>query len=177
MTRRRSNYALVEFSEQLGVEDELDVPWAAFVGNRSSEHAFEVPADDPVDGCATVQAYDVGSYGHDILINGETLTGFDIPPSDGWQCWMDVMAGVELVAGTNTIAVERNEESDDSFAVGTVRVTWREPVGEPGRDADGTPVRSGGDADPDGSDATNGRTPEPESETGAGPSDGRSTDT
>lgn len=158
MTRRRSNYALVEFSEQLGREGELDVPWAEFVGDRTPDHEFEVPTDDPADGYVTVQAYDVGSYGHDILINGEALTGFDIPPGEGWQCWMDVMAGVDLVEGTNTIAVERDEESGDSFAVGTLRITWREPVRESAPDA------ATGTVEEDDADAA----PDPESSAGTG---------
>ncbi|WP_254536729.1 DUF7383 domain-containing protein [Halomarina litorea] len=128
-TRYRSNYALVEFSEHLGDdEDDLDVPWAEFVGDRSTEHEFSVPVEGAIDGYVTVQALDVGTYGHEILVNGESLSGFDIPPGEGWQCWMDVMAGVDLRKGENTIQVRRDTDADDSFVVGTLRVTWREPI-------------------------------------------------
>jgi hypothetical protein len=127
--RYRSNYALVEFSEHLGdEEDDLDVPWATFVGDETTTRTFTVPVEDAVDGYVTVQALDVASYGHEILINDDSLSGFDIPPSAGWQCWMDVMADVGLEAGENTIQVRRDVESEDSFVVGTLRVTWREPV-------------------------------------------------
>ena len=128
-TRYRSNYALIEFSEHLGDnEDDLDVPWAEVVGDRSSKHTFTVPADGAIDGYVTVQALDVESYDHEILVNDESLSGFDIPPAEGWQCWMDVMAGVELVEGENTVQIRRDKESDDDFVVGTLRVTWREPI-------------------------------------------------
>ncbi|MFC6837022.1 DUF7383 domain-containing protein [Halomarina ordinaria] len=127
--RYRSNYALVEFSEYLGEDEaDLDVSWAAFAGNASAERAFTVPTDSAVDGYLTVQAFDVGTYGHEILVNGESLSGFDLPPSSGWQCWMDVLTGATLRAGENTVQFRRDPDSDDAFAVGTVRVTWREPV-------------------------------------------------
>ncbi|MFC5971284.1 hypothetical protein ACFPYI_08085 [Halomarina salina] len=127
--RYRSNYALVEFGELLADhESALDVPWAEFVGDESTEHTFEVPVDGAVDGYVTVQALDVDSYGHEVLINGEELSGFDIPPSSGWQCWMDVLNGATLLEGENTIKICRDTDSRDGFAVGTVRVTWREPV-------------------------------------------------
>jgi len=125
----RANYALVEFSEHLGATSGgLEVPWAEFVGDSTTEKEFTVPVAAARDGYVTVQALDVGVYGHEILINGESLSGFDIPPSEGWQCWMDVVTGAELVEGTNTIQVVRDEDSPDDFVVGTVRINWREPV-------------------------------------------------
>jgi hypothetical protein len=127
----RANYTLVEFSEHLGANSgALDVPWAEFVGDRSTEKEFTVPVAAARDGYVTVQALDVGAYGHEILINGESLSGFDLPPNDGWQCWMDVVTGTELVEGTNTIQVVRDEETPDDFVIGTVRINWREPVTE-----------------------------------------------
>ncbi|MFC7156105.1 hypothetical protein ACFQPA_11670 [Halomarina halobia] len=127
--RYRSNYALVEFSEHLGDDpDALEIPWAEFVGDESTERAFAVPVDGAMDGYVTVQAFDVGTYGHEILINGEALSGFDIPPAAGWQCWMDVLTGATLRAGENTIRIRRDADSGDDFAVGTVRVNWREPA-------------------------------------------------
>jgi len=126
--RRRSNYALVEFSQHLGGVEQLDLPWAEFVDDRTPDREFEVPTANAIDPYVTIQAYDVGVYGHEILINGETVSGFDLPPADGWQCWMDFLAGTELDEGSNTVAIARDEGTDDSFAVGSVRVTWREPV-------------------------------------------------
>ncbi len=125
----RANYALVEFSEHLGATSQgMDVPWAEFVGDRSSEKGFTVPVAAARDAYVTVQALDVGEYGHEIHINGESLSGFDLPPNQGWQCWMDVVTGTELVEGTNTIQIVRDEETPDDFVIGTVRVNWREPV-------------------------------------------------
>jgi len=126
---RLANYALVEFGEHLGEDkSSLDVDWAEFVGNRSAERAFTVPTADATDAYLELQAYDVGSFGHDILVNGRSLSGFDIPPSPDWQYWMDSITGPALVEGENTIQVRRAPDSDDSFVVGTVTVHWREPV-------------------------------------------------
>jgi hypothetical protein len=127
--RYRSNYALVEFGELLAEQETaLDVPWADFVGDESSERSFEVPVGGVVDGYVTVQALDVDAYGHQILVNGDSLSGFDLPPSSGWQCWMDVLSDASLREGENTIQFRRDPDTPDAFAVGTVRVTWREPV-------------------------------------------------
>ncbi|MWG34883.1 DUF7383 domain-containing protein [Halomarina oriensis] len=129
MSHYRSNYALVEFGELLADrEGALDVPWATFAGDESTEQTFEVPVDGAVDGYVTVQALDVDAYGHEILVNGDPLSGFDIPPASGWQSWMDVMTGATLHEGENTIQVRRDTDSRDAFVVGTVRVNWREPV-------------------------------------------------
>ena len=131
MTDRRANYALVTFMEHLGAaESQLDVEWAKFVGDRTTELTFEVPTGDPTDGYLQLQAYDVGTYGHDILLNGQSVSGFDIPPAQGWQSWMDTITGAALQAGENTIRVVREEGSNDSFVVGNVVVNWREPVTE-----------------------------------------------
>lgn len=127
--RRRANYALVAFGEHLGPDSSaLDVEWAEFVGNRSSERSFDVPTADATDAYLELQAYDVGTFGHDILINGEPLSGFDLPPASGWQHWMDTVTGTELVAGENTVEFRRDQDSPDSFVVGTVTVHWREPL-------------------------------------------------
>lgn len=127
--RYRSDYVLLEVSEMLGPHAEaMDVEWAEFVGDKSSELDFEVPTADARDGYVTIQALDVSEYGHEVVVNGEPLTGFDLPPHDGWQTWMDVISGPELVEGTNTLRFRRDEDSRDSFVIGSVRVTWREPV-------------------------------------------------
>ncbi|QLD86220.1 hypothetical protein HWV23_10965 [Natronomonas halophila] len=125
---RRANYALVHFSEQLGPnESALDVPWAEYTGDETTEHTFEVPAE-PSDAYLELQAYEVGAFGHEIYLNGEPVTGFDIPPADGWQYWMDAVTGAELTPGENTIRVAREDGSRDNFAVGNVVVNWKEPV-------------------------------------------------
>lgn len=127
--QRRANYALIDFREHLGEDAEaLDVPWADFVGDATSEETFTVPTDDAVDPYVELQAYDVESYGHEIVVNGERLSGFDIPPAEGWQYWMDHLTGAALVEGENTIAIERDTGASDEFVVGTAVVNWREPV-------------------------------------------------
>jgi hypothetical protein len=130
MDARRANYALVTFMDQLGEDEaDLDTPWAEFVGDRTDPRAFEVSTDDATEPFVQLQAYDVGEFGHEILVNGEPLTGFDIPPSAGWQCWMDSVTGAALVEGTNTVRVRRDANTDDAFVIGTATVHWKEPVG------------------------------------------------
>lgn len=127
--RRRANYALVEFNEHLGGDTAtLDVPWATFAGDRSTVQRFTVPTADPTDAYVTIQAFDVGVFGHDVVVNGDSVSGFDVPPAEGWQHWMDTVTGAELVEGENTIRVVRDREADDSFVVGTATVHWKEPV-------------------------------------------------
>ena len=126
---RRANYALVNVMSQLGeAADALDTPWAEFAGNATAPQAFEVPTDDPTEAFVQLQAYDVGAFGHEIVVNGEPLSGFDIPPSPGWQCWMDSVSGASLTGGENTLRVRRDDTTDDAFVVGTATVHWKEPV-------------------------------------------------
>jgi len=127
--QRRANYAVIDIREHLGADaSALDVPWAEFVGDESTEHTFSVPTAEPTDAYIQLQAYDVAAYGHDIVINGDPLSGFDIPPAEGWQYWMDSVTGVELVEGDNTIRIVRDGDAHDEFVVGTLTVNWREPV-------------------------------------------------
>lgn len=129
MTTRRANYAVFSVLEYLAPsESALDVPWAEFAGNRSSPQEFTVPTDDATDVYVELQAYDVDAFGHEILLNGEPLTGFDIPPGDGWQYWMDRATETELLEGENTFRVERDADTKDAFAIGAVVVNWKEPV-------------------------------------------------
>jgi hypothetical protein len=126
---RRANYSLVYAGARLGpTEGTLDVDRTEYVGDATPAYSFEVPTDDPVDAYLGVQAYDVKAFGHEILVNDEPLSGFDIPPAEGWQYWMDSLADATLEAGTNTVAVHRDTETLDSFAVGNLAVHWREPV-------------------------------------------------
>lgn len=126
---RRANYALVDFMEYLGDDaDALDVPWAEFVGNRTTERTFPVPTDDPTEAYFTFQVFDVGVYGHEVVINGDPVSGFDLPPGPGWQHWMDAVTGAELREGENTVRVVRDRDSEDAFVVGTAAVHWKEPV-------------------------------------------------
>ena len=130
MTQRtRANYALVDIQEHLGENRrELDVPWAEFVGDRSSEHSFRVPAETTIDPYVGVQAFDVGAYGHEICVNDEPLSGFDIPPGEGWQYWVDQITGASLRDGDNSVQVVRDTDTDDGFVIGTLTIHWKEPV-------------------------------------------------
>jgi len=124
----RANYALVTVLEQLGPSaDALDVPWAEFAGDKSSVYEFTAPAD-ATDAYLELQAYDVGSFDHEILLNGEPLSGFDLPPAEGWQYWMDAVTEERLQAGENRLQIRRDTASEDAFAVGNVVVNWKEPV-------------------------------------------------
>lgn len=126
--RTRANYALLDVMEHLGPDEEgLDVPWATFAGNRTAEQSFAVPAE-PSEAYFALQAFDVGEYGHEVLVNGDPVSGFDLPPSPGWQYWMDAITGAELVEGENTLRVVRDRDTADGFVVGTVAVHWKEPV-------------------------------------------------
>jgi len=126
--RHRANYALVDFKEHLGMApDRLDVPWAEFVGEQSSEGQFTVPVANPIDAYLECQVYDVGVYDHEIRVNGSALAGFDLPPAEGWQYWMNPLVETGLQEGENTIRFTRAPDSADEFVVGTVTVHWREP--------------------------------------------------
>lgn len=121
-----ADYATVSVQELFGPEeDALDLPWATFVGDHGKTHAFDVPAADPTDSYLEVQAFDVAEYGHEIMLNDEPLSGFDIPPGEGWQYWMDTISGSPLRSGENHLRIERDATTDDAFAVGTVVVHWR----------------------------------------------------
>lgn len=126
---RRANHVLLNFGEHLGPSgDLLDVGWAEFVGDETSEQTFEVPTADADDDYLQLQAYDVGEYGHEVVVNGEPLSGFDLPPHNGWQTWMDALTGAELREGENTLRVRRDEGTTDAFVVGAVAVNWTEPL-------------------------------------------------
>jgi len=107
---------------------ELDLDWADNAGNETSPYEFSVPTATPTDGYVGIQAFDVGEYGHDILVNGDPMSGFAIPPSDGWQYWVDTFGdGVSLTEGVNELRITRDADTADAFAVGTVTVHWKEP--------------------------------------------------
>lgn len=130
MARRfRANYALLSILEQLGPSaDSLDLPWATFAGDRTSPYVFDVQTQDATDPYVEIQLYDVGTFDHEITINGEALSGFDLPPGEGWQYWMDNAVNVDLQPGENTLRICRDRASDDAFAVGNVVVNWKEPI-------------------------------------------------
>jgi hypothetical protein len=125
----RANYATCTFQQHLGPSaDSLDVPWAEFVGDRTDKLTFEVPVADPVDPYVEMQVYDVSDYDHEMLVNGEALSGFDIATGTGWQYWMDTVVPARLHEGENTLQFRRNADGTDAFVVGTAIVHWKEPT-------------------------------------------------
>lgn len=125
----RANYATVYIGAQLAPPDRrLDLDWAVEAGDETDLHEFEVPTGDVEDPYVGIQAFDVDEYGHEIVINDEPLSGFDIPPADGWQYWVDTLSDVTLEAGTNTVQIRRDATGRDAFAVATMMVHWKEPV-------------------------------------------------
>lgn len=125
----RANYATVYVGAQLAPEgEELALDWASAAGDRTDAFAFSVPAADTVDPYVGVQAFDVGEYGHEIVVNGDPMGGFDIPPTDGWQHWIDTLTDADLREGENTVEIRRDTGTDDAFAIGTVSVHWKEPI-------------------------------------------------
>ena len=125
----RANYARCTFQQHLGPSrDSLDVPWAEFTGDSTDAVDFEVPTDDPRDPYIQMQVFDVGEYGHEILVNDESLSGFDIAPGDRWQYWMDTLSADHLQEGTNTLRFERDVTGEDAFVIGTAVVNWLEPT-------------------------------------------------
>lgn len=124
----RANYATIYVGAQLAPEDrKLDLDWATDAGDETAAHEFEVPTDRASDPYLGIQAFDVGEYGHGIRVNGDPLGGFDIPPGDGWQYWVDTLADVSLREGTNELRIGRDTSTQDAFAVGNVIVRWKEP--------------------------------------------------
>jgi hypothetical protein len=125
----RANYATINVGAQLAPETRtLDLDWADHVGDETDAHEFDVHTADAAEAYVGIQAFDVDAYGHEILINGDRSSGFDIPPSDGWQYWVDTLGdAVDLVAGTNDVRIVRDADTDDAFAVGTVTVHWKAP--------------------------------------------------
>ena len=119
----------MSFQDHLGPDqDGLDVPWASFAGDETETQTFHVPTDEPIDSYVEMQVYDVGTYDHDLLINGDPLSGFDVPAGEGWQYWMDTVTATRLREGENEIQFRRDVDSDDSFVIGTATVHWREPL-------------------------------------------------
>jgi len=125
----RANYATIYVGVQLAPETrELALDWADNVGDETDAYEFEVPTEETTDGYVGIQAFDVGEYGHEILVNGDPMSGFDIPPNDGWQYWVDTFGeAVSLTGGTNRLRIVRDDDTTDAFAVGTVTVHWKEP--------------------------------------------------
>lgn len=124
----RSDFVAIYFGEHLGDNaNDLNVPWATFVGNQTTVKNFYISDQPAGNAYLMLQAYDVHQTGHRILINGQNLSGFDIPRETGsWQTWMDVIDSGLLRFGNNTIQIQRDADTGDNFVVGNVVIHWRE---------------------------------------------------
>ncbi len=73
----RSDFTTILIQEHLGdkVQD-LNVPWAQFVGNQTIPKRFEIDGNPRGKAYLLIQAFSVDEYGHNILINGKELSGF-----------------------------------------------------------------------------------------------------
>jgi len=84
------------------------------------------PIADP--GYLLLQIKGVARYTHKIYINNQELPDFDLPVAPGqsqaYQLWMDLIPPGYLVAGINTIRIDR--VGNDNFSVRSAVVSWRE---------------------------------------------------
>jgi hypothetical protein len=80
------------------------------------------------DGYLLVTVRSVDSDKHRIRINGQELSGFDIPLPPGntnaWFTYMDRIQPGVLKPGTNTLQIVRS--ANDNFVIRDVVVHWRE---------------------------------------------------
>ena len=77
------------------------------------------------DGYLLITAHNVTFQDHQISINNEQLSGFDIAMhSSGWQTWMDRIPSGVLQSGTNSITLVRI--GNDDFSTKDIVVHWRE---------------------------------------------------
>jgi hypothetical protein len=79
------------------------------------------------EGYLLVTARSVDSQNHEISINGQNMSGFDIPlppgNSDAWLTYMDRIGGNVLHGGLNQIRITRM--ANDDFVVKDLVVHWR----------------------------------------------------
>ena len=126
----RADFEIVRFNSHLGDKaGDLNVNWATFHGNQTPVKNFYIGQKPSADAYVLIQAYDVESSNHEIVINGVSLGGFDIPTTDEyrWQTWMDVIESGILKQGNNTIQIKR-AGGGDNFVIAHVAIPWREVV-------------------------------------------------
>lgn len=127
-----SSFVGLSFYQHLGDKpSDLDVPWAEWRGDETSEKTFMIPGPPQGDGFLLLNTYDVEESGHAIVINGksgEAVIGADVPvhPTEyRWQTWMGRINSGVLRQGENTIQITR-KPGGDNFVVGGVVVQWRD---------------------------------------------------
>ena len=91
----------------------------------SVQFPIEGTADPIDDGYLLITAHNVSNQSHQISINSQQLSGFDLPIHDpGWMTWMDRIQPGVLKAGMNTLTIVRT--FNDDFHVKDIVVHWRE---------------------------------------------------
>ena len=107
-----------------------DFNWIPF-NHTFTEDAPQLTVEFPIegtpidDGYLLITAHNVTHQDHQIFINNQELSGFDIAMhSSGWQTWMDRIPAGVLQSGTNSIMVVRT--FDDDFTTKDIVVHWRE---------------------------------------------------
>ena len=86
---------------------------------------FPIEGDPIDDGYLLITAHNVSWQTHQIYINNQELSGWDIPiHSSGWQTWMDRIPSGVLHTGINSIMVVR--AAGDDFTTKDIVVHWRE---------------------------------------------------
>ena len=107
-----------------------DFNWIPFTHDftaLSPSFAVDFPIEgEPIDdGYLLITAHNVSWQTHQIYVNGQELSGWDIPiHNPGWQTWMDRIPSGLLHTGTNSIMVVR--AADDDFTTKDIIVHWRE---------------------------------------------------
>lgn len=124
----KANFEIIKFSEHLGNNaGDIDAPWAAFVGNQTTQKQFQVPGKPIGAAYLVLQVYDVQNLGHRIVVNGKDLPGFDIArtTANRWQIFMDIIPSGFLKQGGNSIQIFR-AGGGDNILIGSVVVNWKE---------------------------------------------------
>ncbi len=108
-----------------------DFEWVTFdetftAASPSHTRQFGVEGNPVRNAYLLIQVFGVNAPNHEIFINGNRLTSFDVPPHAGnqWITWMDGIPYGFLQSGGNDITIRRT--SNDDFRVANVVISWRE---------------------------------------------------
>jgi hypothetical protein len=129
----KSDFAVVPFGEggeQLGARDEANrFLGTVFVGNQSSVQEFTIDGVPTDRGYVLIQTAEIEAFDHQVLINGRDIdSGTDLPAgaSKTFQTPMAILHQGLLQRGKNTIQIKRGTRTQDSFAIYSAVIHWRE---------------------------------------------------
>lgn len=112
----RSDFAWINFDFQFNAN------------NTQVTRTFNVEGNplNSGNGYLLIQGFDIERDNHRILINGQDLPSFDLPPTGNnvWTTWMDRVPQSFLNQGDNRITIRR--EGPEDFFIANVVVQWRE---------------------------------------------------